>query len=127
MPTQTPSQRRRGFGDGARAAEVPGILTGSSYGNGRASEGSAYNGWRSRGLVLRHEVREVLWHRALDTELLTRVRMGEGEGGGVEQGAIRLIGSFRAVQPVPENGVADVGEVNSNLVRSSGDQLAADG
>ena len=30
------------------------------------------------------ELREVLWHRALDTELLTRVRMGEGEGGGVE-------------------------------------------
>jgi hypothetical protein len=53
--------------------------------------------------------------------------MGEDEGGGVKQGTIRLIGSFRAVQTVPEHGVAEVGEVNSNLVRSPGDQLAADG
>jgi hypothetical protein len=52
--------------------------------------------------------------------------VGEGEGGGVEQRTFGLIGSLRAVQPVSEDRVAGVGEVDSNLVRSSGDQKTPD-
>ncbi len=44
----------------------------------------------------------------------------------MEQGTIRLIGSLRAVQPIPEDRVADGGEVDSNLVGSSGDQKTSD-
>ena len=44
----------------------------------------------------------------------------------MEQRTIDLIGSPRAVQSIPEDRVTDVGEVNSNLVRSSGDEKTLD-
>ena len=70
---------------------------------------------------LGNKLREVIGGWADDLQSRARGRVGEGEGGGVKQGTIRLIGSLRAVQPVAKDRMAGGKEVDSNLVRSSGD------
>ena len=55
------------------------------------------------------ELREVFGCWADDVQSRACGRVGEGEGDGVKQGTIRLVGSFGAVEPVSEDRMTGVG------------------
>jgi hypothetical protein len=121
-------------GNGARAAEVPGHLTGSACENKSGIRHLPSDIWHPVSGIwylvsgrLGDELRQVFGGWANDPQSRARGRVGEGERGSVEQGTIRLTGPLRAVQSIPQDRKAGGGEMDSNLVRSSGDQKTSDG